>query len=140
MITARLVEKSNATGRRTFTLVYEDNGKAISKSAYVVDKLTDDVIKEAARKEIISLTAENSKEDTSTIQVGDVIDLSPVVAPVPDPTPEQLAQSKFLTDYRQLQALLRAASAGFIDIGDKRITDLQTATKAAWLDSYVGSI
>lgn len=140
MITARLVEKSNATGRRSFTLVYEDNGKAISKSSYVVDKLTDDVIKDAARKEIVSLTAENSKEDTSTIQMGDLIDLSPVVVAAPAQTPEQVAQAKFLTDYRQLQSLLRAANAGLIDVGDKRIADLRTAINAAWLDSYVGLV
>lgn len=140
MIEGRLLEKSNATGRWAFTIGYEESGKTIAKCSYVADKFTNDVIKDAVRKEIISLTAENSKEDTSTIQVGDVIDLSPVVVVIPDPTPEQAAQAKFLSDYRQLQSLLRAANAGFIDIADKRITDLQASTKAAWLDSYVGLI
>lgn len=134
--TAILESASNADKVWEYTLVYT-NGSEKFRKYYRADNISDALIESVARSEIARLTA---VADAGKLAYQPGASISLVVAPQPDPTPEQLAQAKFLSDFRQLQALLRAANAGFIDVGDKRITDLQTSTKAAWLDSYVGSI
>lgn len=136
MWTATLASVSNADKVWEYTIVYTNGNEKFLKY-YRADNISDALIESVARSEIARLTA---VADARKLSYQQGASISLVVTPPTDPTPEQQAQAKFLTDYRQLQALQRAASAGFIDIADKRITDLQAATKAAWLDSYVGLV
>lgn len=136
MWTATLESASNADKVWAYTIVYTD-GQQKFRREYRGDIISDALIESVARSEIARLTsvADGWK---LTYANGATVNTA-AVAPKP-PSDAEIAQAKFLADYRQLQALLRAVDGGFIDIADKRITDLLASTKAAWLDSYVGLV
>lgn len=133
---AILESASNADKVWDWTLGFT-NGQEKFQRAFRTNSLTNAIVDAAILAEFTRLA---SVADTSklTYQVGEAI-VPVTVSPKP-PTDVEIARAKFFADYRQLQAMLRAVDGGFIDAADKRIADLQTSTKSAWLDSYLGLV
>lgn len=137
MWTAKLQDVCIEEGH--FNVLYSDGAKrSLTKRYFQLP--TDANVKAASIAEVNRLEAADLAVTALTLKVGSAVDLTPPVAVAAKVDLSAQARSDWFDQYRQLQSLQRAASAGFIDPADKRIGVLQALLKAAWSDSYLDSM
>lgn len=119
----------------TLSIVYSDGVSQKFRKDYSLPVLSDAIIQQTVANEIANMGNATASASAVSLAIGSQI-TQPAVVPVV-PTPAQMAQTQFLSDWRALGELLRASSAGVISASDPRIAALQKTIQGEWLDSYL---
>lgn len=118
------------------TVVYDNGAGTVVTNTYPTKALNDTILQNIAIAEVagFSATADTTK---LTITPGSQI---PLTVTPPTPTPAQVAQAQFLSDYTQWIQFQHAITLGTVQPSDTRVTNLTAKIKGEWLDSYLSFI
>ena len=139
-ITATIVDRRSDTGLDAVTIVYSDGVSQKYSRSYTGSGFTDAQLEQIAQNEIASFASVSSAPGKSIYSVGSQINLVPPVVKPVVPSPEQVAQLQFSTDYQLLLSMQRGIAAGLKTAQDADYTAQLKLVQGEYLPAYVGML
>jgi hypothetical protein len=136
--TVEVTKEARADGGRVVYLNYSDGTRTVKESYDVQGEMDSDFLAVKAKAKIEWL--EKQDQLFTSISEGPITPKAKEVPVEPDPTPEEIAKKKFMSDYWLLKKMKTAISMGFMEAEDKKYTDQEALVKSEFLIEYLDAI
>ena len=139
-ITATLSSRAAENGVDALTIVYSDGAALKYAKSHISNGFTDAQIEAIAQAEVAGITSASTAPGKSIYSQGSQINLVPPVVKPVVPSPEQVAQLQFSTDYQLLLSMQRGIAAGLKTAQDADYTAQLKLVQGEYLPAYVGML
>jgi hypothetical protein len=136
--TVSIGKEKRDDGTLVVLLNYTDGSRSVTDYVDAQSGIDDNALAVKAKARISWLDAQDSAFDS--ISTGTITPKDPDPVIVPDPTPEDVARSQFLSDYRNLTQAQKAISLGLLDAQDKSYQDILNKVKSEFILDYLAFI